>query len=249
MRFFMRISIVKHLIACLSLVIIFTACGSQSPLDRLQKELDQFPEYSILLQDMRQDGSVFPKYLHRYKLVYATPDPNKPDSLVFLSNMTNWMEVSEQYYKDNQNYLGMVLASKSRDGKTSNDKFPPGYQYVGNPQYGQWRQNSDGTSFWEFYGKYALMSQVFGLLGGGPIYRNDWNTYRDYRASNRPYYGKNNRYGTFGTATKKTNPNFFQRKQVRQQTQRSNFLNKFKSRVNRGTQSTYRSRSFGGFGK
>ncbi len=245
----MSVKRLNTLIYSLILILGLGACGSDKPIDRLKKEMDAYPEYSIMLHDMRESGAVLPEYFHRYKLVYALPIDDNPDSLEFLSNITTWLEVPENYYRDNQNYLGMVLASKSRDGKISNDKFPPGYQYMGNPQYGQWRQNSDGTSFWEFYGKYAMMSQVFGLLGGGPIFRNDWNTYRDYRGSNRPYFGRNNRYGTFGSATKKSNPTFFQRKQMRQQTSRSNFMNKFKSRVNRGTKSSFRSRSFGGFGK
>lgn len=245
----MSVNRIKYILVSLSIVILLGACGSKSPIERLQNELSAYPEYSIMLQDMREEGPIVPEYFHRYKLVYGVPGVQNPDSLEYISSLTDWIEVPEQFYKDNQNYLGMVLASKSRDGKVSNDKFPPGYQYVGNPQYGQWRQNSDGTSFWEFYGKYALMSQVFGLLSGGPIYRNDWNMYRDYRQSNRPYFGTNNRYGTFGKATQKTNPSFFERKKMRQSTQRSNFLNKFKSRVSRGTQSTYRSRSFGGFGK
>ncbi len=52
-----------------------------------------------------------------------------------------------------------------------------GNQMVGNPNYGQWRSQSNGSSFWEFYGQYALISSLFGR---GPMSYNSW-------AYNRPY--------------------------------------------------------------
>jgi len=240
-----------------------SGCGETNPLEELKSSLNRYPEYSIILKDMKKDGSIFPKYFHDYKLVYAQPDAKNPDSLVYLSSRTYWREVPEDFYKQNENYLGMTLASKSRDGKVSEDKYPPGYQYVGNPQYGQWRQHASGTSFWEFYGKYAMMRDAFGMIGN-LISRNDYNDYRDNRRRGQPFFGRSSsydgtslrnvpEYGTYGSQTKKTSPSFFERKKAQQQSQRSSFLNKFKSRVSRGTSSTYRSRSFsssgGGGGK
>lgn len=230
------------------LFVTFSSCDRDNPLDGLKQSLDKYPEYSIVLNDMKEEGDLLTDYYHRYKLVYGEPVQGKPDSMTYKTEITDWYKVSQGYYNDNQNYLGMVLASKTRDGKTSDDKFPPGYQYVGDSRYGQWRQNSDGTSFWEFYGKYALMNQIFGMLGG-PVYRNDWSSYNDYRTRRQPYYGTSGQYGTFGSLTKKSNPSFFERKISRQSASRSNFLNKFKSRVSRGSTSSVRSRSSGGFGK
>jgi outer membrane murein-binding lipoprotein Lpp len=51
---------------------------------------------------------------------------------------------------------------------------------VGNPNYGQWQQQSNGTSFWAFYGQYRLMSDLL----FGPVYYNSWARNRDYS-----YYG------------------------------------------------------------
>ncbi|NTW48240.1 MAG: hypothetical protein HGB19_00620 [Chlorobiales bacterium] len=236
------------LLILLGLLMSLSACSSEEPIDSLKRSLDKYPEYSIVLNDMKEEGDLLTDYYHRYKLVYGEPVQGKPDSVFYKTEFTDWQQVPESYYKDNANYLGMVLASKTRDGKISDDKFPPGYQYVGDQRYGQWRQNSDGTSFWEFYGKYALMSQVFGLLSGS-VNRNDWGMYNDYRTRRQPYFGTSGQYGTFGSSTQKSNPSFFERRQVKQQASRSNFLNKFKTRVSRGSTSPARSRSFGGFGK
>lgn len=54
---------------------------------------------------------------------------------------------------------------------------------IGNPAYGQWKQGNDGRSFWEWYGMYALFSNVM----GGRSYYNSW--------AGRPHYSY---YGNYG---------------------------------------------------
>jgi hypothetical protein len=46
-----------------------------------------------------------------------------------------------------------------------------GSQLVGNPQYGQWRQQN-GMSIWEWYGAFSMLRDLVG--GGRPYYYNDW---------------------------------------------------------------------------
>ncbi len=80
------------------------------------------------------------------------------------------------------------LSADASNQLSVNENLQTGSQMVGNPNYGQWRTDSSGSSFWEFYGKYALLSQLFG--GGRSIYYNSW-------ASHRPYsyysdYGRSN---------------------------------------------------------
>jgi len=63
--------------------------------------------------------------------------------------------------------------------------YGAGSQLVGNPNYGQWRGDSQGRSFWEWYGMYSLFSNMF----RSPIYYGGW-------AGNRGYsyysdYGRN----------------------------------------------------------
>jgi hypothetical protein len=71
-----------------------------------------------------------------------------------------------------------------------------GSYLVGNPAYGQWKTDSGGSSFWEFYGQYRLFSDLF--LGRdyyrGPIHYDDW-------YGGRPRYSYYNDYArsTYGT--------------------------------------------------
>lgn len=62
-----------------------------------------------------------------------------------------------------------------------------GSELVGNPNYGEWKQGSSGTSFWAFYGQYAFFSSLF----SGPVRYGSWasgNSNSYYRNRGRDYY-------------------------------------------------------------
>lgn len=222
------------------------SCAGRTPLESIKRELVKYPEYSVLLEDMNVEGMLFKDYYHRYKVVFGQ-ETGVGDSLAYESYLTDWFQVKKKEYEKYNNYLGMVIASKSRDGKIDDTPFPPGYQYVGDPRYGQWRQDSNGNSFWEFYGKFAFFSHMFGMFSR-PIYRSGWDDYRDYRGRGQPFFGQNRQYGTSGKYTQQTNKSFFERRQQREAARKQNFAEKVKRRTNRSRMSSVRRRS-GGFGK
>ena len=152
---------------------------------------------------------------------------------MYADSIREWERVDRQTYTRYQPYLGMVIISKGADGSIDHDQHPPGYQYVGNERYGQWRNDRSGGSFWEFYGRYALLSHVIGGFGR-PIYRNDWNAYRDNRGLGQPYFGSG-RYGTSGTATRQSNPSFFRRQEARQRVRTQGFADRVRGRMTGGS--------------
>ena len=243
-------SAINTTLIALALTFAFLAAGcgsSRSPLERLKRDLAKYPEYSIILEDMKEDGNFFTDYFHRYKYVYGEATGHG-DTLTYQNDITEWQRLEEKEYRKYENFLGMILVSKTADGKVSDVQYPPGYQYVGDSRYGTWRTDSHGNSFWEFYGKYALISSMFGMFNR-PIYRNDWNDYRDYRGRGQTYYGPNREYGTNGTQTKQTHKSFFDRRVERDRQKKSSFSQKVQQRTRRSNMSGTRSRSRGGSGK
>ena len=239
----MRRSPRHHRVIALVAVVVWAAgCSSETSLDKLQRQLDQYPEYSVTLQDMEEKG-----YRHQYRVAIGELEPGS-DEMVFRESIRDWQKVGRQTYNRYQPYLGMVILSKGADGKVDQGQHPPGYQQVGDDRYGQWRDDRRGGSFWEFYGKYALMSHLFGTFGR-PVYRNDWGSYRTARQSGRPYFGSQRQYGTRGSYTKTTNPTFYDRQRVRQQRSGDRFSRKVSDRTRRSSMSGTRSRSSGRGGK
>ena len=224
------------LLLFLSAAFLFQGCGvGQSPVKKIQSGLQGQKEYAIILNDMREEGNFFPSYYHQYRVDVGER-----------KTVRSFVEVDKSYYKKNEPYLGMVLASKTIDGAVSTTPFPNGYQYVGNSQYGRWRDTGSGGSMWEFYGKYMLMSQVMNWAGFG-LNRNHYNSYASYHSTGRPYFGPKREYGTAGTVTQKQKPGFYQRKMAKKSRSQTRFQNKIGQRMGR-SKNTFRSRGFS-FGK
>lgn len=245
----MRIRIKSSYLVFLLVLLLFVNCGSTNPVNKIIKgDLSNVPEWSIILDDMKEEGFFSTNYFHKYKILTGNGDTTETK---LQEKKTDWIEVSPRFYREKENYLGMTIASKVPNQNVSRTANPPGYQYVGNSHYGQWRQDRSGNSFWEFYGKYALFSNLLfgsntrGIFGRRNIYRDDYDSYRGSRSNRRPYFGRKGEYGTHGTTTMKTKPSFFARKKQRIQQRKSNFSNRVKSRMGR----TSRSRSSRSFGR
>jgi hypothetical protein len=220
-------------------------------LDKVIKELRQEPDFTILLYDMNYKNN---KYYHQYQTLVPTSDST------FKQDVSDWLEVSDPFFQKHVNDLGMELASK-QNNVLEKETAPAGYsQYVGNERYGHWTQRN-GSSFWEFYGRYAFMSSMFHLIAR-PAYRNYWGDYNShYRGMGRTYYGPGGYYSTrqyASTAGKNTSwgkrPQSF-KENVRSRVSRSSTKNSSSSNSRRTTRSgsrysgssSYRSRG-GGFG-
>jgi hypothetical protein len=211
------------------------------------EQVTAYPEFSVVLLDMeKQTTSGKPRYYHRYKLIYATGAT--PGAYTYQEQVGDWQEVPPARYQAHVNNLGMTLVAK-KDGEITRTAQPPGYQYVGDPRYGEWKTDARGSSFWSFYGKYMFFSQMFSMLSYGPVFRSGWDDYATYRRGSRPYYGRDGReFGTRGSGTRTAYKGYFGRQKLDPRARSRAFESKVASRVSRSRMSPVRSRS-GGFGK
>jgi hypothetical protein len=230
-------------LAFLPLVLLLSSCGGgpKKSLEELKKDLSIYDEYSVILQDMDIEGVFSKTYHHKYKVVHSD-QKDSAGEFSYQSFTTAWVPVALSFYQKHEGDLGMTLLSKNAEGQVQETVHPAGYQYIGNARYGEWRTDSSGNRFWEFYGKFAFFNSMFHLFS--PVRYRDYDYWRtDYYSRGRPYYGRNNEYGTTGSYTKKTNPTFFDRKVQREQAKKSRFADKVNSRQGRSSMSSTRSRS------
>lgn len=113
---------------------------------------------------------------------------------------TDWVQVDDEEFEENQENLGMEILSKPYgcyESEKLEEAAPAGMSYVGNRKYGEWRRDDQGRSFWHYYGQYAFMNSMFG--GNRTyIYRDHYDTWhRDYRGRDS-YYG----YGAAGSTSR-----------------------------------------------
>ena len=107
-----------------------------------------------------------------------------------------WVDVSKAQYQAMEKNLGMAIEHKPA-GKyeTESERVaqPAGFAYMApqgqSNQYGHWEQ-SNGTSFWVFYGQYALMRDLLFNRDYRPLDYREYHDYPTYRQRNETYYGR-----------------------------------------------------------
>ena len=189
-------------ISIICLLLLTISCGSErkkyikSPLDIIITTYIDVQDYSVILADMDYKEAD-DKYYHKYKVILEKGNTTESTEDDFDIKLTDWKEVSPITFEEHQKDLGMTVLSK-KTGVLDKKTTPAGYNnYVGNSKYGSWQKQSNGTSFWAFYGKYRFMSSLF-YGSSHRYYRNDYDYYRRNHYGTSSYYGKNN---TFGTST------------------------------------------------
>ena len=108
----------RGLLVLVAAVLVAAACNTETPLERLERQLDQYPEYRVTLQDMREDG-----YWHQYGVVIGEPQAGSED-LVYRDSIRDFEQVGRRTYAQYQPHLGMVILSKGPEGIDRN-QHPP----------------------------------------------------------------------------------------------------------------------------
>jgi len=136
------------------------------------------------------------RYFHKYMLVEGSERTE-----------TEWEQVDEDFFEQHIDDLGMDIVSKPYgvyEDEALTQAMPPGYAYVGDERYGEWKQDQGGRRYWS-WGEGFLWYYL--LFGGNRhyYYYDDWRGWnRNYRGR-RAWYGGaggTGRYGTFGSATR-----------------------------------------------
>ena len=182
---------------------------------QLGQKVDQlYLSWDRILVDMDiREGETLTLH-HKYKTVTVQiQDPQNKQGTH--SESEAWVQVSKATFDALEDKLGMSIARKPA-GKYEEEAEslaqPAGYSYVAPPgqsnQYGQWRRDSHGGSFWAFYGQYMFMRAMFWGPAYQPILSRDYTDYRRSYTSGRTYYGRTAtgrpRYGTNSRTTAST---------------------------------------------
>jgi hypothetical protein len=163
---------------------LFLGCDDTPPHQkttqwRLKDTLKDCEEYSVRLADMRES----PGYQHKYKVRCGNTDTTTPDELTkFATIDTGWITVDSATYNKNKWDLDRNILTRNNKGEVSGVSQPPGYQYVGDPKYGEWKANEAGKTEWIF------IPMFFGGSSPPPVYQQDYNSYSEYRRQGTPYY-------------------------------------------------------------
>jgi len=266
----MKNQYLQHILVAFLIVFsaaFLTSCGSsekvvKDPVDNYTRDLGKYKTYSVILHDMDLEENTFSSDVHKHQYKFILPAKDTTGGKIVRDSLSGWVTVSKETFNKNLDNMGIKLLSKSEDGKVSKIPSPPGYNnYVGNQRYGSWQTNSSGNSFWAFYGQYAFMSSMFGMMNNRPIYQSSYRDYNQNYRGSKPYYGTTSStgqraYGSGSAHSQSMNSKSRFKSNVSSKVSRSSSGSYTRSsgsssssRSSRSTGSSSRSRSSSGGGK
>ncbi len=137
------------------------------------------------------------KYYHKYNLIEGIEQKE-----------TDWQEVNETYFEENEDNLGMALIVKSFglfEEEVIKVATPPGLAMVGNPKYGRWEGEGNNRR-WGWFESYLFYHWMFGGMNRHYYGYNDYNNWNRDSRGRSAYYGKTSTgepmYGTSSTNTR-----------------------------------------------
>jgi len=170
------------------------------------------PQFRSVAEAMSKDasekGSLYKGLLQRLQKVNRKPENKQQFQVAHQSLVSIDMAADPVVFNDALIDLINTMAELSggqldtvsipqgsQAANVRGEQITPGSYLVGNPSYGEYRRDSSGGSFWQWYGQYAFFSRLTGggMFNHSPIYYDSWN--RQPRYSYYNDYGRNS-YGS-----------------------------------------------------
>lgn len=171
---------------------------------------------SVILTDIHSTGFLIKTYYHKYKLVYG-----------FQSYEEMIVRTSGLFNEKHKKHIGMEIFRRFEDLREEYNALPPGAIFIGDKHFGYWKLAPSGQREWEFYRVYRTIPEY---LGWG-----EWRPDADFFSlmnahisQSKPFYGPNQEFGSSGSITQKSFPNFFTKHQTKPINLKQFFLDYFK---------------------
>lgn len=157
----------------------------------------------LIAQDSTREGPLYQSLLSRYRQLKAPDVAMSSEEIIEQATLLK-EAATRSLYSDALTDPINVLAdlsngalarvgaiSKTAEDAASNGNVGVGNQLVGNANYGQWESNSNGTSFWMWYGMYRMLGDIVGDVEYGRWSRHrKYSYYNDYGRKRYTQYGK-----------------------------------------------------------
>jgi len=185
---------------------------------------DLKPVAEALANDATSKGTLYQGLLQRLQKINLDPENKQQfdltsqslmsidagaDPIVFNDALIDLINTMAELSGGQLNTISIPKGSQAANVR--GEAITPGSYLIGNPGYGEYRQDNSGRSFWHWYGQYAFFNSLFrgSSYNRYPTYYNDWNSrphYSHYRDYGRTTYGsQQDRYQTTQRDTKMRN--------------------------------------------
>jgi hypothetical protein len=198
-------SMYKFFLYCMLVILYLGLAKALSPSEigvhYLQNErgfskLVEAPYSTVILVDTHATGFLIKTYYQKYRVISGY---DNVEELI--------VRTSKEFARKNLPHIGLSIYRRS-DGKEDFTPLPPGSHFIGNREFGEWKTNKKGQTYWRFNKTYKNLPRYFGWGS----FKVDMEFYQQMkmRASlGQPYFGPQNEFGANGSITREAFPQFF----------------------------------------
>ncbi len=151
---------------------------------------------TVILMDTHTTGFLIKTYYQKYRVI--TNYDNIEEMIV---------RTSREFAKKNIKNIGLSLYRRV-ENKEEFLPVPPGSAYIGQSEYGEWRQTKSGIMKWYFWKAYKDFPKYFGWGKWRPT-EEYYQRLRSSLVNNKPFYGVEDEFGVHGKVTRENFPHFF----------------------------------------
>jgi hypothetical protein len=151
---------------------------------------------TVILIDAHTTGFLIKTYYQKFRVISGY------DSVEELIVRTN-----KEFSRRNLAHIGLSLYRKT-DTHEEFVPLPPGSIYLNNREFGSWKTNKKGETYWKFNKSFKNLPKYLGWSN----FRPDMEFYqrlRSHASSGKPFYGSNGEFGPQGRITRENFPNYF----------------------------------------
>ena len=157
---------------------------------------------TVILVDTHATGFLIKTYYQKFRVISGYD--NVEDLIV---------RTSKEFAKKNMPHIGLSLYRRF-DSSEEFLPLPPGSLYIDNREFGDWKTNKKGLTYWKFNKVFKNFPKYLGW-GKFKATTDFFQQMRSSTSLNLPYFGLNNEFGPQGTITQKNFPHFFRKERMK----------------------------------
>lgn len=170
---------------------------------------------SVILIDTHATGFLIKTYYQKYRVISGYE--NVEEFIV---------RTSKEFAKKNLRHIGLSVYRRF-DNQEEFLPLPPGSLYLGKREFGEWKTNKKGITYWKFN---KVFKNYPKFLGWGS-FRPDMNFFQEMRSHislNKPYFGPKGEFGPQGKITRDSFPHFFREERMKKVEMKTLMIEYFK---------------------
>lgn len=183
--------------------------------ERSFSKLIKGDDATVILMDTHATGFLIKTYYQKYRVISGY---DNVEELI--------VRTSKEFAKKNMAHIGLSLYRRT-DELEEFLPLPPGSLYLGNREFGDWKTNKKGVTYWKFNKVFKNFPKY---LGWGK-FKPDMDFFqqmRSFTSLNQPYYGPNHEFGPHGKITQTSFPNFFREERMKKVDMKTLMIEYFK---------------------